>query len=431
MAFVRLSDIRPLVSKKVGRFYSGTANASDNTTTAMKDDDLGPYPNDFFNRLWFMVTSGTNDGVIRQVDDWVLSTLLVSWTTALPNAAQQSITYEIHQYEPGWVLDAIADAVRNMYPSLARETFVPVGVGGSPLSNPSMEFFASTGVPLEWSTGATAARSPISWRSPSAVALSTTTSTLQYPNSTPIIEEVMRPLIGKSITVYAMSQSGTASQSRLRVTIDGTNTDGSYNTGTGRYEKLSVTVSVSDPSDLPVIHLVYDSNATTAYWDTVWIDGATTDRIYIPRHIFPDGPSHLYAESAQPDDVSGGQLVPLSGWKYGRTELAGVDTSYDYISPGARWAGHVLWARGLSPLSVPTSQTDTTTYVELTADEVRLLVVEAALVLLDRAKGAAPTSAHIALEAKRIDLLREKRALEGGFSSPALSADLPSVWGRR
>src|SRR3990167_1623546 len=100
MSFVRLSDIRPLVMKKAGRFYTGTADSSGNTTTALADADLRTYPDNFFNRLWIMITSGTNNGTIRYVDDFVNSTGIISWVAALPNAAQQSTTYELFQYDP-------------------------------------------------------------------------------------------------------------------------------------------------------------------------------------------------------------------------------------------------------------------------------------------------------------------------------------------
>ena len=426
MSFVRLSDIRPLVMKKAGRFYTGTADSSGNTTTALADADLRTYPDNFFNRLWIMITSGTNNGTIRYVDDFVNSTGIISWVAALPNAAEQSTTYELFQYDPAWILDAIADAARTVYPQLSREFFVPVGVGGSPLPNPSFEWFSSSGVPIGWTaTTLTTARSSRGYRSPSAVTLSTAMGDLRIPNTADT--SVLRGLVDKTITLNAMVRPTEVGHVRLRLLdeANGQIAAGSYNAAiSGAYEK--VTVSGTITASVPAI-LVETNNSTACQVDTVWIEGAETDFIYVPRHVMPNGPSQLFVERGAPDDVTDLGLLALSDWNWGQTALTGVDVSYDYLRIGKRWYGRVIWAKGTGVLSVPTSQTDTTTYVEISEDQQRLLVCEAALVLLDRVKGSSPSASYANLDSKKVDILQERRGLDKTFgSSPA--ASLPPFW---
>ena len=137
----------------------GDGNMSQTVTTALTtnntvtDTTLVKFTgnNDFFNRMWCLITSENNDGENRKISDSTTTSLTVLGAAFASDGANKA-TYEIHTYNPDNYTRAINNAARELYGWLFRKIeWDDSMVIGSHLPDDHFEWWSSA-TALQWYT---------------------------------------------------------------------------------------------------------------------------------------------------------------------------------------------------------------------------------------------------------------------------------------
>lgn len=302
-----LSQLRQGVGYNLGlRVFYGTASASGNTTTNLRDSDtrsLGA--NGHFTGHYLRATSGTDSGINFYISNWTNTNGDFTVTPAASGAAVfDSITFEVYPIHPSLFTDIINKAVRRLWPFVAREVVDESFRAGSPLWNPGFEDWTSATAATGW-TVTTSTLGQVSTALTQRLTgqySARLTGSAGYLGLSSAQRIDLNHLMGYSITMYAIVASNTASDARLRIVDnDGSTTGASYHTGDSLFQLLSAgprTMRSTDPArqDAFDLRILKDSGASTSYIDRVWIEGApNVGRLRVPGTM-PRGPYAVHAQ---------------------------------------------------------------------------------------------------------------------------------------
>ena len=149
-----LTNIRDRMAQSIGDGnMSQTVTTALTTNNTVTDTTLVKYTgnNDFFNRMWCLITSQNNDGENRKISDSTTTSLTVLGAAWASDGANKA-TYEIHTYNPDNYTRAINDAARELYGYLFRKIeWDDTLVTGNWLPDPHLEWWSSA-TALKWYT---------------------------------------------------------------------------------------------------------------------------------------------------------------------------------------------------------------------------------------------------------------------------------------
>ena len=285
---------------------TGTAESSGNSTSTLKDGDLQRFGDNDLIGAWLYLSSGSPTYKDVRITDNVQSTGVATFRPPLA-AAPDSLTYEVLPYESGAIHQAIDESLDELYDSgmLVRNLWLDHWVTGSPIYNSTFEYWTSSSAVDGWTVGTTT----VSRRSYSSdhivpgqnavrlAAAGTLTLDDKYA-------QFLQDLNGDSVTLRAWVRTGTSSNSRAQLLVDGSvvaSTD--YHSGDGQWELVSADgYSIADTATKITIRL-HNNAAATGDFGAVWVEGGTRIREYpFPIGLAPNGPDAVHSYHVNVDE---------------------------------------------------------------------------------------------------------------------------------
>ena len=106
-------ELRVSVGHNLGAVFTGTTSSTGHSDGTKLYDTSLPGGNDDHNGKWVVITSGTNDGEIRQVTNYVSSTGEVEVRTAFTAQVANSVTFELWDqvYPPARIHDIMNQSI--------------------------------------------------------------------------------------------------------------------------------------------------------------------------------------------------------------------------------------------------------------------------------------------------------------------------------
>ena len=413
---------------------TGTAGGSGSGTSTMRDNDLERFGDNDLIGAWLYFSSGSPTHTDVRITDNVQSTGIVTYRPTQA-AAPDLLTYEILPYESAAIHTAINEAMDELYDSntLVRNIWLNHWLTGSPVYNSGFEYWSSASTVDGW----TVATTTVSRRnyatdhvvpgqnSARLAAVGTLTLDDKYA-------QFLQDLSGDTLTLRAWVRTGTGSNSRANLLVDGSvvaSTD--YHSGDGQWELVSADgYGVADTATKIGIQL-QNSQAATGDFGAVWLEGGTRIREYpFPIGLAPNGPDAVYSYRV---DINEGNKVStinarrMSGvrysfnkYKYSTDELGVLELQSTPRS------GQVLRMPTSVPLTLPSADASN---IEVNRVDSLLIAKMAAgkLLIKDMMHGPA-TFRQRASERANILLQEVRQLAEGRGATSANAVPLTPAW---
>ena len=351
MATTMLQKMEELLMEGLGAFIPVTSTSNGTTTTIVATGIL-TYDTGVLANKWAISTSGSNDREVRRISSVSSSTITVG--TAFSNSTATNDTFEIFEWDPTHLQNAVNRAGEMLFPTL----YVPLRdetlVIDNQLTNTDFETFSGG------FTGWTEVGSPTVTAETTIVQKGTNSAKIVASGADGQLTQaptVNAPAIaGTSVTFKAWCWVATASKMRIRIDWDGsTIINSDYHTGDSSWRLLSVSGAVpDDATQVKAIIEVEDGN--TAYADHSWLIVKPVYKYTIPS-TFILGP-HKVRQQVNESLVEG----PYE--PFGETNRVK--------------AGRILRLEGMGVLSAPSTSSGT---VEIGAPQINLLIAQAKVVL--------------------------------------------------
>ena len=408
---------RVLVTQELGgsAFTALTTSAAGNAGgTTMVDVSLAGTGNDRFEGWWVVITSGTSDGEIREISDFVSSSGTITVREAFSAQIANAVTFELHRYNPLTIHNALNEAMKECYGlgHLFIQRRDESIVADNLLLNSDFETFAA-GNFTSWTlagAGASVAQSTsIFWHGADAAAVTAGAGAAatysQAVNASPGNANIYRPG-ARAFTFKAWVYATAATIARLQAT-DGTDTVSSeYHTGNDGWELLSVTLSPGSNIGTVTVRLQVAAGGTGR------IDAAYCYVERLARYTLPSTINDIGVVSVQANPYDQNpRFIPIDGWE---VQEAG-DIRY-LVLRAAPASGTRLQLQGriwLTAFSVAQTAAGEATTTEIVAPRTRLLALKAAELLMRWESLEAPMGERDGYVA-RAQMLRESYALEAG-----------------
>jgi hypothetical protein len=384
----------------------------------MTDAPLQKYGDGYFTNHWLLDSAGVVFSIPSSTRSTGTLTLYPSGTT--PGAG----AYEVSLFDPAIILACINRAARKAWPVLGQH-YVSHLVSGSPLPDSSFDDWSSSSALRAWeAVTATLARNTSDPLFGGNVARITTAAGYLHPAAqyqTDLID-----LRGYNITVYAFAKTAGASNARLNLRYlaqdaTATNNNGSYHSGGGGWEVISVTATIPLTAQSIDIRLTNDTT-TTVDWDSVWIEGGPLVwRMRLPAPLNGNVTDLQIAPMELRETIRGHNYQSWPHWRTIRREDAPGNSRHEIEFTKIPPAGYRIRLEGPAPLAALSASTDEW---EISDTESEYLEIRAALEVLDgTAQGiAAQSVSNIReIEQRLLEWAAEQRShvtapLIGGYS---------------
>lgn len=355
MATVTQDRLRELLARATGFYYSGTATGGSTTTIADTSTDTFDLIDDnILKGKWAHIVSDAGGGTaapeaeVRKVSS--LSTTTLTVDTAYSAACATGDTYELTPFHTLYYNDALAEALRQVYPALYLPLRDETLMVDNLLSNWDFETAgAAPPVIANW----TATGSPTVTQDTTRVKHGTSAAKVVASGADGLLSQNLfntveiNEMVGLTLVCKCHVWALAANKARIRVTFDGsTYTDGSYHGGSAEWEGPTLQyVNVAIPADATQVTMILQTvDGATAYWDVASARIEPISQYTLPT-TFVSAP-HRVSIQADINDPAG-HYVPLRG-------CAPPD--------------HILRLEGRDRLSVPTTGTGTTEIGEAQAE---------------------------------------------------------------
>lgn len=380
-----LAQLRQGVGRLIGiRTFYGTADASGNTTTNLRDADAKRFPSGWFTGSQMLVTSDEAVGDTFYITAFSNTNGDFTVTPATSGAGDfDSATFEVHPFDPSLYTEHINDAATRLWPLVARQLIDESFNTSTPFWNPGFQEWTSTSAATGWAV---------------------TTSTLLRGESAPPLGQYyarmstatgylglaanqrtdLSHILNTSVSFHAIVRANVASSARLRM-VDGTGTlgTGSYHSGGNNWEHLEVgpfTISTTKPDAID-FRILMDAIATVDI-ARVWLEGPVVRSFRLPVSL-PRGPSAVYVAPIRDNNH-----IRHYGWQpasyrliYGENSNVDTGTYRIELAPGTP-ANRAMMLVGNSPVTALSADTDV---LEVDAIGAQLVIHEAALHILNSA----------------------------------------------
>jgi len=290
---------------------AGNAGGTTVVSTALQDEDFGN-DDEGFASFWLLLTSGSNSGDLRRVarsSGYTASTGTLTVTRAFSAQIANSVTAELHRYDPRIKDNAINQAVRHLYPLLSLSIVDESLVVDDRLSNSDFETFASSAF-TSWSTSGT----PTLTQDTTTVKHGSSSAKLVGSGAQGVLYQApsidLTELAGKTVEFAAWINTSSAN---VLVAIDfggaATQSESAAHTADGSWRQISVSATVpTDATKVECRCLVADGS--TAYFDAAYLLAGPIAEYTIPSTMLK-GPYLvlLQKDPARPE----GPYRPIGG----------------------------------------------------------------------------------------------------------------------
>lgn len=430
--------MRQLVAQQFPhKFISGTIDGSGNTTTSFVDSNvIGEFDDDDLIGAWIYLSSGSPSSTDLRVLDNDQGNESVTFRPTL-GSAPDSLNYEILPYSATEIHQKLDEAIKEGYDRgwLTREFWLNHWLTGSPIYNPTFDYWTDSTTPDGWlKSSVTATRVQ---HTAAGVTVVPGESLVEFSGSAGFIESDRRyrrflsEFRGHTVNLRAWLWATNANEIRLRLLVDGSVVATSdYHSGDGTWEMISIEdYSVADGATEIRVRIDVPDPTGTPRCGAIWLEGGPRISEYpFPVTLAPAGPSSIFYAPVHVDSTNlvarkQHHLQPLENWsiyRY-RDEQATTETGVLVFHGGLPPVRNRLWMPATVPLSLPTADTDN---IEVATPEDLLLAKMTALNLILPRIGKSE-----ALSRKAGDLRAEIQELsEGRGSSTKHAVPLGMDW---
>jgi hypothetical protein len=417
---------------------TGTAGGSGSSTSTLRDNDLERFADNDLIGAWLYLTSGSPTHTNVRITDNVQSTGIVTYRPTQA-AAPDLLTYEILPYEADAMHTALEESMQELFDAgvLVRNIWLDHWLTGSPIYNSTFEYWTSASAVDGWTVG-TCSVSRRSYSSDHIVpaqnaarlsAVGTLLLDAKY-------SQFLQDLSGDTVTLRAWVRTGTGTNSRAQLLVDGRDDDAvvastGYHSGDGQWELVSSDgYSIADSATQITIRL-QNSAAATGDFGAVWLEGGTRIREYpFPIGMAPSGPDAVYSYRVSVDDsnkVSSVNPTRLSGVRYAFNKYRYDGDELGVLELQSTPSNmQVLRMPTSVPLSLPSANSSN---VEVTTMDGLLLAKMAASKLLLKDMMHGPVTFRQRASERANILLQEVRQLADGRGATASNAvPLSPTW---
>ncbi|MCW4048229.1 MAG: hypothetical protein NWE89_00700 [Candidatus Bathyarchaeota archaeon] len=382
------------LSKILGDWLEVAVTTALTTSTSVVSTNLNEHDDandDHFNTFWCYITDYVNAGADRKIYDYVTSggTCSVRGADFTDEADKATVRISRHGYTAH--LQAINDAIRELYPNLYRHLEDRTLVTGQMLPDNSFELWTSSTNPSLYSgsTDATLTRTTTAGyiRGPLGTTsmLVETGADDQYAYIDSDTFPRLLDLRGRTITFKCWARPTDDDEAFLTIAYedeDGTETTTNSTTSCPKdvFTLLEIE-GLAIPSDITKIEFRFraHTNGQDAYFDSARVTGKLLQE-YLLLSDFADGTVlqvYIQTESAQDapcDDLHPARWARVYNW------YTYSDGTYKWLRfPETYQDNRQIRVIGIAPLSTVTDFTDT---VEIDGAKVDLLIAYAAYCLL-------------------------------------------------
>ncbi len=393
-----LQALREKLSRRTGEYREGVTTAAGTASNAtVIDSGLADKGNDYYNRWYIRITSGTASSAEKQIADFASATGTITASAAFSAQIAASCTYELHRVAPVDKDNLIKEALRQLYPDIHKKVADESLISGTWLRDGDMEDWASS-TAVRYFTEA----SNITWAKESTIkrfglysAKATSGAASAYWGQTESDNPWLLDLGGMTVHFRAWCKTDTASHARLHIyTVDNAGTAqnlySSYHTGSNRWELLELEDQILNASLRSIsIRFHGDVNTKIAYWDYARVLGPHQYRYHLPPTLtrlaqaWLQTNANVEGEEDPCDDLS--EMEPMTELLDWKIEDDGTDKVIAFKYPHT--TGRKLRLIGTTYLTQPTSDSATT---EIDEPQTDLVVAHAAYMIYSRGLGVLP-----------------------------------------
>jgi hypothetical protein len=284
-----LLTLKENVGKELGFYFSGTTSAAGEANgSTVVCRDLARYEDGSLIGKWIELTSGSTLE-IRQIANNYSTEGILTFQKNFTAAIAISVTFDIYDFNPDDIKDALNRIINDSYPDIARKIVDTTLIGGNVLPNASFEDWASTSYPDYWRTSVSTLTEETTIKLVDGSAIKAVNAGYAYLSSDNF--PALRDLGGQTVDFYCWAYAAVAATCYLEIYTkeqDGTTTTTTCttaHTGGSEWELLSLE-STSIPDDLAEIQFrLKVVGANTAYFDNAFVSGGTVTSYVLPLQI--------------------------------------------------------------------------------------------------------------------------------------------------
>jgi hypothetical protein len=389
--------------RTIGDYRSMAVTTAIAASTSVVSTHFEPYRStaDYFNGYWIYVTDKANAGDSRYVsDDDGTDTLTVLGANFTSDGANLA-TVLLSKFQWQNRVDAINQAISEVYPSLYKEIDDTSLISGNILPDGSFEDWA-TSATLTWYTASNTTLEKTTtnglyrgqYGSTSAKSTASAASGYFYvaSNSSPVFD-----VNNQTITFRAWAYPQTANDAKLVIYV--TKTDGTTVTTTSTTTSTAAQWTLIEIEDYTIpsntysiqFRFVTTTNGQYVYWDSARVTGIQNSSYVLPYPLIDGSVSQVYIQTSSSnsenpcDDVAPVNWRPIVSWD------VNSDNGIQYIElPSSIPSNYAVRLIGKAPYAEMDSASDTINLTNPTS--IRLLSTYAAYRLYSNASSTASGS---------------------------------------
>lgn len=360
------------------RYVTGAGTGGSGTWTDATN--LADRVADWYNGMWLYHVTDAKEW--RVADDDGAGILTLDPTTTPTSTSD----YELLPARPSDILAAINDAIDQLAYRVGRTVIDNSYVTDSPIFNAGFEDTTGANAIDGWAAVTTTMTRESTADKKLGGAYSVRLDTANgYINPSAEFQDMLLDLAGHNVTLYYPCKTSTASTARLSWVSNGTVTNGSYHTGGGGWETLSLAVNLPARGSLNTLSLRLNRDAGgTVYYDNGWLEGGPRLYTYRMPASLPRGPNFIRLQGIDDRDLRIQHRYNRlwSGWDYKLAEDANSATTRGDLSVIKPCSFGRWFMVGTGPLTSLVARTDR---AEVSSDAAKLIEVRAAIILLKSA----------------------------------------------
>jgi len=382
-----VSVLEERLAKEIGDYIEVVVTTAINADNLVVSTNLRAYDDgrdDRFIEWWCYITDKANITVHRRVSDYATATgtLTVDGAVLADDAANLA-TIRLHRYNRDLYMNAINDAIREVYPQLHKKLDVIELVTGNNLPNSHFRDWTSASYPDNYAvTNATAAATTTAglFRGGGKSALVTASAADGYMYITSATWPRLLDLQGKTVNFYAWAYPSVANDAFLTIYTlknDGTTAQTLNSTttcATSQYTLLKLeSQTLNDDLSLIQFRFRVHTNLATCYFDNARVRGRTINEYLLPTDFETGDLDSVQLQLTSAATFACDDLMPQS-WETIRNWGITDDGTNSFLQIPSLTEHRLLRLIGKMPLSTVSAYTDT---IEIDGEELNLFIAYA------------------------------------------------------
>ncbi len=402
MPTTAVSILEQRLAEQIGDYIEVIVTTAINADTSIVSTNLKAYDggrDDYFIDWWCYITDKANIEtstykVNRQVSDYATSggTLTIRGAVLLDDSANLA-TIRLHRYNRDLYLNAINDAIREIYPALYKDLDVIELVTGNILPNSHFRDWTASTIPDKYSLSnatATALATAGNYRggakSANVVAMSNNGYMLITSNDYPRLLDLM----GRTASAYVWAKPEVATDATIVIyTLQADGTAQTLTSSTANPAGEFTLLKLEDQllnDDLVLIEVRFKVATDTkyVYFDHARVTGHDMREYMLPIDFRDGDIDEMHVQTKGYSDLICDDLHPRYWERVFGYERIGDGTDTYLYTPDIYTSSRLIRLKGRRPLSTVSAYTDT---IEIADEQVNLFIAYAKYKLYQAIEG--------------------------------------------